>query len=71
MASTPDQCGSPWGPAIAARGEMVCGRCTARPYRGQVITEVKKRKGVKLDLELDASDWKEVMTHEWEGREMG
>nr|AIT69956.1 pyruvate orthophosphate dikinase [Dictyopteris undulata] len=27
----------------------------------EVITEIKKKKGVKLDLELDASDWKQVV----------
>lgn len=26
-----------------------------------MITEIKKRKGVKLDLEMEAEDWKEVV----------
>lgn len=26
----------------------------------QVITEIKKKKGIKLDLEMEAGDWKEV-----------
>lgn len=26
----------------------------------QVITSIKKRKGIKLDLEMEAADWKEV-----------
>lgn len=29
-------------------------------WRHQVIDGIKKRKGVKLDLEMDAADWKEV-----------
>ncbi|CAM9950709.1 unnamed protein product, partial [Hapterophycus canaliculatus] len=26
----------------------------------EVISEIKKKKGIKLDLEMEASDWKEV-----------
>ncbi len=28
----------------------------------KVITEIKKKKGIKLDLEMEASDWKQVST---------
>lgn len=37
--------------------------CNARPLTvRQAIAEIKHKKGVKLDVEMGAEDWKEVST---------
>ena len=44
--------------AVAGSSLVKHAFCLCLLYK--VITELKKKKGIKLDLEMEAEDWKEV-----------